>query len=150
MDQQSEPSVAFSLTVRDAASALKFYQNGLGAQELFRMPTPGGGVAHAEFMIGNTRIYISDEAEEWSAFAMPEGTMASCLFTIATENCDASYERAIKAGAVSLSEPQNQFWGDRSALIKDPFGYRWSFNQKTEDVSPEELEKRAREFLSSQ
>ncbi len=128
---------------------MEFFARGLGAEELFRMPAPDGSVAHAEFIIGDTRIYISGEAEEWHAFAMPEGTMASCLFSIATENCDVSYERAIEAGAISLSEPQNQFWGSRSAVIKDPFGYRWSFNQKIEDVSPEEIEKRAREFFSS-
>jgi len=150
MEQQPEPTVSLSLTVKNAATALKFYAEGLGAQELFRMPTPDGGIAHAEFMIGDTRIYISDEAEEWHAFAMPEGTMASCLFSIATENCDAAYERAIKAGGVSLSEPQDQFWGARSALIKDPFGFRWSLNQQIEEVSPEELEKRAMTFFSSQ
>jgi PhnB protein len=121
----------------------------LEGKELFRMPTPDGGVAHAEFMIGNTRIYISDEAAEWHAFAMPEGSMASCLFSIATDDCDGSYDRAIDAGAEALSEPQNQFWGTRSAIIKDPFGYRWSFIQRIEDVSPEDLEKRAQEYFLS-
>jgi PhnB protein len=149
MEQTIEPTVSFSLTVKDASSALKFYSEALGAEELFRLPTPEGGLAHAEFMIGNTRIYISDEALEWHAFAMIEGAVASCLFSIMTEDCDASYNRAIKAGADSLSEPKNQFWGTRSALIKDPFGYRWSFIQKIEDVSPEELERRAQALYSS-
>ena len=149
MEQTLNPTVSFSLTVTDASKALKFYSEALGAEELFRLPTPEGGVAHAEFMIGNTRIYISDEAEEWHAFAMPEGTTASCLFSIMTEDCQRSYDRAIKAGAESLSEPMNYFWGTRSALIKDPFGYRWSFNQIIENVSPEEIARRAQEFFSS-
>ena len=149
MEQTIEPTVSLSLTVKDASSALKFYSEALGAEELFRLPTPEGGVAHAEFMIGNTRIYISAEAAEWHAFAMPEGGMASCLFSIMTEDCEKSYNRAIKAGAKSLSEPMNQFWGSRSAIIKDPFGYRWSFIQKIEDVSPEEIERRAQEYFSS-
>ena len=144
-----DPTVSFSLTVKNASKALNFYSEALGAEELFRLPTPEGGVAHAEFMIGNTRIYISDEAEEWNAFAMPEGTTASCLFSIMTEDCQRSYDRAIKAGAESLSEPMNYFWGTRSALIKDPFGYRWSFNQIIENVSPEEITRRAQEFFSS-
>jgi PhnB protein len=144
-----EPTVSFSLTVKDASGALRFYSEALGAEELFRLPTPEGGLAHAEFMIGNTRIYISDEAAEWHAFAMIEGAVAACLFSIMTDDCDASYDRAIKAGAESLSEPKNQFWGTRSALIKDPFGYRWSFIQKVEDVSPEELERRAQALYSS-
>ena len=149
MEQTSMPTVSFSLTVKDAASALAFYSEALGAEELFRMPSPEGGVAHAEFMIGNTRIYISDEAPDWHAFAMPEGVMASCLFAIATEECDKSYNRAIEAGAESLGEPINTFWGTRSAMIKDPFGYRWSFSQRIEDVSPEEIARRAQEFFSS-
>ena len=149
MEQTIEPTVSLSLTVKDAARALSFYSEALGAEELFRMPSPEGGVAHAEFMIGNTRIYISDEAVEWHAFAMPESAMASCLFSIMTEDCDTAYNRAIKAGAESLSEPENNFWGSRSALVKDPFGYRWSLNQKIEDVSPEELERRAQAFFSS-
>ena len=138
-----------SLTVKDTASALKFYAESFGAVEVFRMPAPDGSIAHAECMIGNTRIYISDEAEEWYAFAMPEGTTASCLFSIMTKDCDVAYNRAIKAGAESLSEPENKFWGYRTALIKDPFGYRWSFNQMVEDISPEEMVKRAQEFFSS-
>jgi len=149
MEQTKEPTVAFSLTVKDTSRALKFYTEAFGAEELFRMPAPDGGVAHAEFMIGNTRIFISDESTEWHAFAMPEGATAACLFSIMTDDCDRSYDRAVKAGADSLSEPTNQFWGTRSAIIKDPFGYRWSFSQKIEDVSPEELEKRAKAFFSS-
>lgn len=149
MEQKTEPTVALSLTVKDTASALNFYSTALGAVEVFRMPAPDGGVAHAEFMIGNTRIYISDEAEEWHAFAMPEGATASCLFSIMTEDCDSAYHTAIEAGAQSLSEPENKFWGTRSALIKDPFGYRWSFNQMIEELSPEEMAERAQAFFSS-
>ena len=149
MEQTTESTVSFSLTVKDASSALNFYSEALGAEELFRLPTPEGGVAHAEFMIGNTRIYISDEAAEWHAFAMPEGATASCLFSIVIEDCESSYNRAIKAGAESLSEPMNHFWGTRTALIKDPFGYRWSFNQILENLSPEEIARRAQEFFSS-
>ena len=149
MEPTIEPTVSFSLTVKDASRALNFYKDALGAEEVFRLPTPQGGVAHAEFMIGNTRIYISDESAEWHAFAMPEGAMASCLFSILTEDCERSYNRAIKAGAVSLCAPMNQFWGTRSALIKDPYGYRWSLNQRIEDVSPEEIERRAQALFSS-
>jgi PhnB protein len=149
MEQKTEPTVALSLTVKDTARALTFYSESLGAVEVFRMPTPDGGIAHAEFMIGNTRIYISDEAEEWHAFAMPEGSTAACLFSIMTKDCDEAYNRAITAGAESLSEPEDKFWGTRSALIKDPFGYRWSFNQMVEELSPEEMAKRAQVFFKS-
>jgi PhnB protein len=149
MEQTIEPTVSLSLTVKDAAAALGFYSEAFGAEELLRMPSPEGDVAHAEFKIGNSLIYISGEAAEWHAFAMPEGAMAACLFSIVTEDCDTAYNRAIQAGAKSLSEPMDQFWGARSAIIKDPYGYRWSFIQKTEDVSPEELERRAQAYFSS-
>ena len=140
------PTVTFSLTVKDTSRALAFYKDAFGAEELFRMPTPDGGVAHAEFMIGNTRIYISDEYEDYHAFAMPAGTTASCLFSILVENCDTAYQRALAAGAETLSAPADQFWGTRTAVLRDPFGYRWGLNQIIEELSMEEIERRAREL----
>lgn len=148
MNQSTEPTVAISLTVKDTAKALDFYTKALGAKELHRMPNPDGGIFHAEFMIGNTLVYISDESPEWLCAAMPEGTTASCLFAINTDDCDQSFAAAVEAGGISLKEPQDQFWGMRSAMIKDPFGYRWNFNHKTEDVSPEEMEKRAKALMA--
>ncbi len=148
MEHTPEPTVSFSLTVLDAAEALKFYTEAFGAQELFRLPAPDGSIAHAEFLIGNSRIFISGESPEWQAFAVPEGQLASCLFSISTDDCDSAHNRAVKAGAKSLGEPQNFFWGTRSSIVKDLFGYRWSLNQKIEDLTPEEVERRAQEFFS--
>lgn len=147
MTTDTEPTVSFSLTVRDAAAALDFYARALGAKELFRLATPDGGVAHAEFMVGNTQIFISDEAPEWHARAMPEDGLASCLFSIMTDNCDDAYKRAVDAGAQSLGEPMDQFWGMRSAMVKDPYGYRWAFVQRIETLSNEEIVARARKFF---
>ncbi len=140
------PTVALSITVKSANDALNFYTRAFGAEELYRMPTPEGGVAHAEFMIGNTRLYISDEDQEWHAYAMPEGASASCLFAIATDDCDAAFAKAAEAGAEVLSEPTDHFWGMRSAMVRDPYGYRWSLGQVTEELSPEEVAKRAQEI----
>jgi PhnB protein len=125
---------------------MAFYSEALQAKELFRMDTPDGGVGHAEFMIGESRIYLSEESEDWHAFAMPEGTMASCLFSIMTPDCDASMAKAESAGAKILSPAEDQFWGARSGVILDPFGYRWSFVQPTEELSEEEVRKRAEEM----
>ncbi len=144
--KKDEPTVSFSLTVKNGNEALDFYKRALGAEELYRMPTPDGGIAHAEFMIGNTKIYLSDESPEWHAMAMPEGAQASCLLAIATDDCDASFKRAVEAGGEVLNEPEDQFWGMRSSMVRDPFGYRWSFGQFIEDVSPEEMERRAKEI----
>lgn len=138
-----ETTMTLSLTVKNGNEALDFYARALGAEVTFTMPSPDGGLAHGEFCIGNTRIYISDESPQWHAVAMPAGSMASCLFGIATEDCDAAYRRAIEAGATSLSEPADQFYGVRSALVLDPYGYRWSFGQRIEELSDEEIQKRA-------
>jgi len=139
-----EPFVSVSLTVKRGADALDFYTRAFGAKELYRMSMPDGGVAHAEFMIGSTRIMLSDEAPAWHAYAMPEGASASCLFSIHVEDCDAALAVALAAGAEPLMPPADQFWGARNAMVRDPFGYRWSLLQKLEDVAPEEIMRRAR------
>jgi len=143
----NEPTVAVSLTVKNAAEALDFYTKAFGAKELFRMPTPDGNVAHAEFMIGNTQIYISCEDPQWHAFAMAEGAVASSLLAIATDSCDESFQKAKEAGGEGLSDPEDQFWGMRTAIVKDPYGYRWSFRELVEEVSPEEMMKRAQKLF---
>ncbi len=143
--EENEPTVSISLTAADAAAALDFYTRAFGAEELFRMSAPDGSVGHSEFMLGNTRIFLSGESADWQAFAMPEGATASCLFSVVTDACDAAYQKAVEAGGESVSEPQDYFWGMRSCVIRDPFGYRWSLSQKIEDVSPEEIARRAKE-----
>ena len=149
MQTSNEPTVSFSLTVKDTAEALAFYKQAFGAEELFRMRSPDGGVAHAEFMIGNTQIYISDEYPDYHAFAMSQAAATSCLFSIKVDNCDTAYQPAVAAGAATLSEPEDRFWGTRSAVLRDPFGYRWSLNQIIEELSPEEIERRARKLFES-
>lgn len=146
MSNQPEPTVTISLTCKRACDALAFYAKAFGAKELYRLGGPDGSVAHAAFMIGNSVINISDESPQWHANAMAQGVKASCLFSISTEDCDKAFEQAVSAGATPLNAPQNYFWGKRSAMVCDPFGYRWSVAQKVEDVSPEELMKRAKAF----
>jgi PhnB protein len=143
MSQTNEPTVSFSLTCKSAADALDFYTRAFGAVELFRLSPAPGIVPHAEFMIGSTHINISDEAPTSHAYAIPEGGLAPCVFTIQVEDCDKAFERALAAGGSPLSPSRDQFWGKRTALIRDPFGYRWSFSQHIEDVSPDELLNRA-------
>jgi PhnB protein len=148
MSQTNEPTVSFSLTCKSAAAALDFYARAFGAVELFRLSPAPGIVPHAEFMIGTTQINISDEFPLGHAFAIPEGGLAPCVFTIQVEDCDQAFARALAAGGSPLTPSRDQFWGKRTAMIRDPFGYRWSFSQHLEDVSPDELRKRAQTFMS--
>ncbi|MEM1442202.1 MAG: VOC family protein [Verrucomicrobiota bacterium] len=142
-----EPSFTVSLTVKDAGAALDFYVRALGAVELFRMPDPSGNVLHAEFLIGEQKLYISGEDPEWHAHAFPEGMAAPCLFAVLTENCDVAFQKAVDAGMTPLAEPSDQFWGVRTSIVKDPFGYRWNLRTVIEEVSPEELMRRAQKFM---
>lgn len=150
MSQTTEPTVSFSLTCKSAAAALDFYARAFGAVELYRLSPAPGVVPHAEFMIGNTHINISDEFPQGHAFAIPEGGMAPCVFSIQVPDCDQAFARALAAGGSPLSPSRDQFWGKRTAMLKDPFGYRWSLNQHLEDVPPDELLKRAQAFMSKE
>ena len=141
------PTVSLSITVKDGNAAIEFYKEALGAEVVLLMRDPGGGVAHSEMMIGTSKVYLSDESPEWHAKAMPEGMQAPCLFSVATEDCDAAFKRAVEAGGKPLREPENMFWGVRESMVEDPFGYRWSFAQMVEEVSPEEFERRAKELF---
>ncbi|MEM9158614.1 MAG: VOC family protein [Verrucomicrobiota bacterium] len=142
----NEPTLALSLTVNDGDKALSFYKEAFGAEELYRMALPNGEIAHAEFMIGDTKIYLSEASTEWHAFPNEEGAKSSCLFAINVDNCDETFERAAAAGGQKLNEPTNYFWGARKAMILDPFGYRWSMSHIVEEVSPEEMDRRAKEL----
>ena len=136
---------AISLTVSDGSAALDFYQRALGAVELYRMTLPeemGGGIAHAEFQVGAQVLYLSEAYPEWEAWAMEPGARASCLLGTNVADCDAAFARAVEAGAVPISEPTDQPWGWRTAIMADPFGYRWNLRQFLEEVSPEEMQRR--------
>jgi PhnB protein len=132
------------LTVRGAARALEFYGQAFGAKELFRIDDGAGRVGHAEFQIGDSIIMLSDEYPEMGSLS-PEahgGTAVSILIYV--DDCDAVYDRAVKAGAHPARPLQNMFYGDRSGTIRDPFGHQWYISTHIEDVAPDELMRRAR------
>ncbi|MDP0490057.1 MAG: VOC family protein [Verrucomicrobiota bacterium JB023] len=143
------PTVTISLTCRNSAAALDFYREGFGADELYRLETPEGQMAHAEILLGNTRIMMSDAHPSSHAFPQEEGLLSSCSFSIEVDNCDEACRRAEAAGAKVLVEPADQFYGMREAIVADPEGYRWHLAQKIEDLSDEELDRRAREKVQN-
>jgi PhnB protein len=133
------------LIVRNASEAIAFYQRALGAKELYRMDMPGGKVAHAELQIGDSRLMISDEMPESpeSIAQSPKALGGTTMgLNVYLEDVDARVADAVKAGATLRRPLQNQFYGDRSATIEDPFGHVWTLSTHVEDVSPEEMERR--------
>ena len=142
-----DPTVALSLTVTDVAAALEFYSKAFGAEEVVRMPMPDGTVVHAEMLIGNSLVYVSVGSAEWKAEPLADGGLAPCLFGINVDDVDGAFEKAIAAGGIEIEGPQDQFWGMRTAILSDAFGYRWNLRKMTEELSPEEVMKRAAELM---
>jgi PhnB protein len=138
-------SITPALTCRDAARAIDFYKEALGAKETVRMAAPDGRVMHAELQIGDSRFMISDEFPGMSAAPNPSALASSYLY-IYTQDVDAAFNRAVKAGAKVSMQPSNMFWGDRYGKLTDPFGHQWGIATHVEDVAPEEMQRRSLEF----
>ncbi len=140
------------LNVRNAAGAIEFYEKVFGAINKGAMKMPDGKIGHAELMIGDSTLMLADENKEWGNPA-PEsvGGTASGI-ALYVDDVDAVFKRAVEAGATVLPgmEPKDQFYGDRSAGILDPFGHKWTIASHIEDVSPEEMAKRMKEWTDKQ
>ena len=131
------------LIVKDAARAIEFYKKAFGATELMRMPGPGGKIGHAEIKIGDSPIMLADELPGMG-FRSPEslgGSPISILLYV--EDVDVVFSEALAAGAKVQRPVADQFYGDRTGGVTDPFGHVWYIATHKEDVSPEEMKKRA-------
>lgn len=129
------------MTVPNSVEAIAFYAQAFGATERLRMTDKEGRTQHAEIQIGDSCIMMSDENQQWQVFAPAHFGGSPVTIMIYTEDCDAMYQQALGAGATSVREPTDQPYGDRTAGVKDPFGYRWWIATHIKDVSKEELEK---------
>lgn len=129
------------LVVNGAAQAIEFYQNVFGAVELFRMPM-GDRIGHAEIRIGDSHLMLADEHPEMGAHAPKADAPMPISLMLYLPDVDAAFARAIKAGATQVRPLQDQFYGDRSGVVKDPFGHVWNIATHIEDVSPEEMGRR--------
>lgn len=138
------------LTVKGAAEAIEFYKKAFGAEELMRMPMPGGRIAHAEIKIGGAVIMLSDESEEWKAFSPQTVGDSSVTIMLYVPDVDATVKRAVEAGATLTMPVADQFYGDRSGALKDPFGHKWYVATHVEDVPPDEMERRAAKAFGGQ
>ncbi len=130
------------LIIRGAARALDFYKKAFGAKELMRFPAPGGKIGHAEIKIGEGVVMLADESLEMG-HQSPQalgGTAITLMFYVA--DVDAQFAKAVAAGGVVKQPLKDQFYGDRSGTITDPFGHVWTIATHVEDVSAEEMQRR--------
>ena len=137
------------LIVKGAAEAIEFYRRVFGATEMLRMADPQGRVGHAEIKIGDSVIMLADEhpAMGYRGPRSLGGSSVSILLYL--EDVDAVFERAVKAGAKAQRPVMDQFYGDRSGTLEDPFGHMWTVATHVEDVPPEEMRRRAQAAMSS-
>ena len=141
-------SVTPHLVIKDCAKAIDFYKKALGAKELYRSLMPNGRVMHAMIQIGNSFVMMADEFPDMGSVGPTTLGGTSTSLHIYTEDADALYKQAIDAGATPIMPIADMFWGDRYGQIKDPFGHRWDIATHKKDVSPEEMEKMAKEMFS--
>ena len=135
-------SVTPYLIVNGGPSALEFYKKVFGATEVSRFDGPDGKLAHAEIRIGDSMVMLSDEFGEMG-FRGPQSIGGSPVgIMLYVEDCDQMFNRAVAAGATVKKPLEDQFYGDRSGTLEDPFGHLWTIATHTEDVTPEELQRR--------
>jgi len=134
------------LIAKDAASAIEFYKKAFGASEIERITDETGAVRHGEFQIGDSRFMITDEHPDYPAWQSPLSRGGSPVHIyLYVEDVDAAFKQAISCGATELLPVKDQFYGDRSGGVTDPFGHIWYIATHIEEVSEEEIKKRAAE-----
>jgi PhnB protein len=141
-------SITPSLIVRDAAKAIDFYKRALGAQELVRMPSPDGKIMHAELKIGDSIIFLSDEMPQSPAKSPQSLGGVTGVLNLYVEDVDKRFQQAVDAGARVSMPVADQFWGDRYGSLVDPFGYTWGIGTHKEDLTPQQMDERAKAFFA--
>jgi len=137
------------LCVRDAGAAVEFYRRAFGAAERFRLVEPSGRIGHVELQLGPAVLMLADEFPEFGITAPPPEGAPGTTLHLHVENADALAARAVAAGATLISEPADQFYGERACRLRDPFGHVWMLGHSIEDVTPEEMQRRYTALLAS-
>lgn len=140
-------SVTPGLVVKDAKKALAFYKKAFDAKELMVMDLPDGKIMHAEIKIGDSILMVGEEHPQWPDHKSAE-TIGSCPISLNlyVKDADAAFKKAVSAGAKSIKQPEDAFWGDRYGMVKDPFGYSWGLLTHVRDVPIDEMKKAARDM----
>jgi PhnB protein len=142
-------SITPYLVIKGAAEAIDFYKNVFGATEVMRMAQADGRIGHAELKIGDSHIMLADEFPEMEYRGPLSLGSSPVSILLYVEDVDDIVGRAVAAGAKILKPVQDQFYGDRSGFIQDPFGHLWGVATHKEDVSPQEMEERMKKQKSA-
>ena len=144
------PTSALSpyLVVKDAAAAIAFYQQALGATERFRLTGTSGSVSHAEMVVNDAVFMLADEHPDFGALSPHTIGGSPIKLHLAVNDVDAAAARAEDAGATILRAPKDEFYGERVAQVADPYGYTWFLACQIEDVAPDEVQRRWSEAMN--
>jgi PhnB protein len=134
------------LCVKNAGAAIEFYKRAFGAEELFRLTEPSGRIGHAELKLGPATLMLADEFPEYGIHA-PQGQAQGIRIHLHVGNVDSLTQRACDAGATLLMKPTDQFYGERSSRVRDPFGHEWLLGHSIEAVEPAEMQRRYTEMM---
>lgn len=135
-----------AIAVKGATKALDFYKKIFGAKVLIKMDGPKGSIVHSELQIGDSVLMLSDEDPQYNHSPKSVGS-STVVFNLYVEDVDKTVKKAVKAGAKIIIPVADQFYGDRSGRIRDPFGHVWIISTHIEDVSPKEMNRRFKEFM---
>ncbi len=136
------------LSIKDAAPAIEFYSNVFGVEPHLQIAMPDGRVMHCEFRIGSGRFFVSEELPEHGGTPCP-GTMGSTTVAIHVyvDDCDAVVEAMSERGAEVLMAPEDMFWGERFARVRDPFGHEWGVTTVLQEMEPDAIQHAAAELF---
>jgi len=140
-------SVTPYLSLRDAKAALEFYARAFGAELVLKLDMPDGSIAHAELRIGDSIVMMSEENPEWGNRSPQSLGGSPVSLMIYVPDVDDAFRRAIEAGATQVRAVEDQFYGDRTGTLKDPYGYQWTLATHVEDMSTEEAQRRMAALL---
>lgn len=136
------------LCVSDAQAAIDFYKRAFGVKEKFRLVEPSGRIGHAELAFGAMTVMLSDEFPEYGIRSASAIGATPVSLHLHVDDADEMIAQAVRAGATLEREPKDEFYGERSGAIRDPFGHRWLIGHHIEDVSPDEMQRRYTELLT--
>jgi PhnB protein len=130
------------ICVKNAGKAIEFYRVAFGATEKFRLTEPSGRIGHAELLFGKDTLMLADEFPEMGFLAPAADSPRTFVIHLHVDNADETIASAVKAGAKLVRPAQDQFYGERSGTVRDPFGYDWMLGHSLEEVAPEEMQRR--------